>query len=71
MNIWIILLAAGEGSRLKEYLNTKKQFFVWKNRPIFWHSAKTFNNIPILKGIIFVVPPEEKDLSHQISHLAL
>ncbi len=57
MNIWAIILAAGKSSRLGG--KTKKQFLVWKDRPIFWHSVLTFSNIPSIKGIILVFPQEE------------
>lgn len=57
MKIWTILLAAGEGKRI----GTKKQYIFWKNRPLFWHSVYAFSKNPLIKGIIFVVPKQDKE----------
>ncbi len=60
MNIWVILLAAGSGKRLKSTLGgEKKQFLSFKNRPLFWHSALVFSRIPPIRGMVFVLPPED------------
>lgn len=56
--VWVILLAAGQGSRLSQ-LQTKKQFLIWKGQPLFWHSAKVFARNPYIVGITFVFPEEE------------
>lgn len=56
--VWVILLAAGQSSRLSK-LQIKKQFFSWRGQPLFWHSAKVFARIPHIKGITFVFPEEE------------
>jgi 2-C-methyl-D-erythritol 4-phosphate cytidylyltransferase/2-C-methyl-D-erythritol 2,4-cyclodiphosphate synthase len=60
MHIWTILLASGQGTRIKGQ-KTKKQFLPWKNRPLYWHSAKTFAAIPGIKGMIFTLPPDEAE----------
>lgn len=69
LHIWTILLAAGQSSRLSS-LKGKKQFFLWKDRPLFWHSAETFSRIPQIKGIVFVFPPEDhQSIKLQLSQL--
>ncbi len=71
MNIWTVLLAAGQGSRLKACVGRRKQFLEWRQRPLYWHSAITFGNIPKIKGIIFVLPPEDTDhISTEIEKFA-
>lgn len=56
---WAVILAAGKSVRLGE--GTKKQFLVWKKRPLFWHSVLTFSKIPKIKGIVLVFPKELLD----------
>lgn len=69
LHIWTILLAAGQSTRLSS-LKGKKQFFLWKDRPLFWHSAETFSKIPQIKGIVFVFPPEDhQSIKLQLSQL--
>jgi 2-C-methyl-D-erythritol 4-phosphate cytidylyltransferase/2-C-methyl-D-erythritol 2,4-cyclodiphosphate synthase len=59
MHLWSIILTAGQGSRLaKATQGNKKQFLIWKGLPLFWHSAKKFSQVPDIKGIIFVFPPD-------------
>jgi len=59
-SIWVILLAAGQSSRLqKQGIAQKKQFLSWKGYPLFWHSALKFAKIPEIKGIICTFPPED------------
>lgn len=58
MNIWAIILAAGSSTRLATAgLNRPKQFMLYQDRPLFWHSALTFSRLPAVKGLIFVFPP--------------
>ncbi len=55
MNIWLILLAAGSGTRLS--VKTKglpKQFLLYQNIPLYMHSAVTQSKYANLKGIVFV-----------------
>ncbi len=59
---WLILLAAGQGDRFKsDKQKTTKQFLVWKNRPLFWHSVKAFALSKKITGILFVFSEEEKE----------
>ncbi|MCR5813959.1 MAG: 2-C-methyl-D-erythritol 4-phosphate cytidylyltransferase [Desulfovibrio sp.] len=55
-NIWAIIVAAGKGSRLAQVTDTAKQFLLWKNAPLYWHSVRTFAQSPYLQGIILVLP---------------
>lgn len=56
-NVWAILLAAGNGTRMgTSCQNEAKQFLLWQGRPLYWHSAKAFSLCPIIKGIVFVFP---------------
>ncbi|MCF8106965.1 MAG: 2-C-methyl-D-erythritol 4-phosphate cytidylyltransferase [Desulfohalobiaceae bacterium] len=59
MHLWSIILAAGQGKRLPE-IQQKKQFLTWRDRPLYWHSARTFSNVPRIKGIVFVFPEKER-----------
>lgn len=71
MNVWGIILAAGQSSRLaKAGCATKKQFLAWSGLPLFWHSAKTFSRIPQIMGLIFVFPYQEyDDALNMVTHL--
>lgn len=56
-NAWAIIVAAGSGSRLAESLGAEpKQFFIFKNRPLYWHSAQILARCACVKGLIFVFP---------------
>ena len=58
MNPWLILLAAGSGSRLAGHSRgLPKQFLPLGREPLFWRSAQTFSRLPLLSGIVFVFPP--------------
>ncbi|WP_027186273.1 2-C-methyl-D-erythritol 4-phosphate cytidylyltransferase [Desulfovibrio inopinatus] len=66
MSVWGIILAAGQGSRLKEAgLAVRKQFIEYENAPLFWRSARTFAMCPALSGLVFVFPPEEFNSAQQ------
>ncbi len=72
MNIWVILLAAGEGRRLKKDISVKKQYLFVKGSPLFFLSAKRFTSNPLIKGMIFVLPEEDMDkLTNTINDLVL
>ncbi len=58
MQLWTILLAGGRSTRLGSQ-GAKKQFLLWKKRPLFWNCALTFAAIPSIHGIVFVFPPDE------------
>ncbi|MCL1890046.1 MAG: 2-C-methyl-D-erythritol 4-phosphate cytidylyltransferase [Desulfovibrionaceae bacterium] len=61
-NIWAILLAAGEGKRLKQNPSDRaKQFLTFKGAPLFWHSALTLASTPGLAGLILVFQAEWMD----------
>ncbi len=61
MHTWTIILAAGAGTRVSG-IGEKKQFYLWKEKPLFWHSAKIFAHIPLIKGIVFVFPKNELEI---------
>lgn len=62
MNVWALVLAAGQSTRLsKAGLDAKKQFLIWKDRPLFWRSARTLARVPQLKGLVFVFPAEDAE----------
>ena len=57
MNVWAVLLAAGQGSRLARHTGgIAKQFLPWQGKPLFWHCAQTLSRLPFLRGIVFVFP---------------
>ncbi len=59
MQLWLLLLAAGSGSRL--HTQTKglpKQFLQYKGKPLYMHSALTQSRFPHLQGIVFVFPQD-------------
>ncbi len=59
MSTWAIILAAGQGKRLAHLTgDTRKQFLLYKERPLFWHAARTFARAPRLFGLVFVFPQE-------------
>ena len=39
---WLMVLAAGHGTRLKGQTRGPKQFLAYRGAPLFWHSAATF-----------------------------
>lgn len=56
--IYAIILAAGSGSRMQT--ETKKQFLLYQNKPLWWQSFITFYHSPFIHGIILVFPEEEQ-----------
>lgn len=60
MNIWAVILAAGQGSRLaRAGCATKKQFLEYQGRPLFWRSALTFAQSGVIQGVVFVFPEND------------
>jgi len=60
MNIWAIILAAGQSSRLaKSGLRQKKQFLEYQGVPLFWHSVLTFARSSRISGIVITLPVDE------------
>lgn len=59
-SLWTIILAAGQGSRLKSKLGeTRKQFLPWAGAPLYWQSVLTMSRTPELAGLVLVFPAEE------------
>lgn len=57
---WLIITAAGHGTRLQEAgLSSRKQFIELDGYPLYWHSALVAAKVARLKGIVFVLPEEE------------
>lgn len=60
MNIWAIILAAGQSSRLcRSGLEQKKQFLEYQGAPLFWHSVLTFSRSSKISGIIITFPHQD------------
>ncbi len=60
MQVWAIILAAGQSSRLAQAgITQKKQFLTWNGAPLFWQSARTLAGLSALRGLVFVFPPAE------------
>ena len=57
MELWTVLLAAGQSTRLQE-IGSKKQFHSWNERPLYWHSCLSLRRIPAINGLVFVLPGE-------------
>ncbi|MDD4702004.1 MAG: 2-C-methyl-D-erythritol 4-phosphate cytidylyltransferase, partial [Desulfovibrio sp.] len=57
---WVILLAAGQGSRLAAATKgNAKQFISWRGAPLFWHAARAVSRSAAVAGIVFVFPKNE------------
>ena len=57
MQLWALLLAAGQGSRLREATDgTAKQFLEWHGEPLYLRSARTLARCARLRGLVFVFP---------------
>ena len=57
---WLVLLAAGQGARLRESgLSCPKQFISFGTYPLYWHSALTAARVARLQGVVFVLPENE------------
>ncbi len=56
---WAIILAAGQGLRLTTKTSGKpKQFILYQDLPLYYHSAKTFSRNARMQGIVFVFPSD-------------
>jgi len=60
MSIWVILLAGGQGTRLKS--PTPKVFLPLAGRPVASHSFSLFSSHPEIEGIAVVTPPSYASL---------
>lgn len=59
MRTWVILLAAGSGTRLAGAgLPDAKQFITFDGAPLYWTSALTMSRTAGVDGLIFVFPPD-------------
>ena len=58
MNNCFILLAAGKGKRFNS--NEKKQFFIYKNKPLFMHSIDKAKKSKLFKKIVLVTNKQIK-----------
>ncbi len=60
-----IIVAAGKGRRLqsKNPDSLPKQFYKYHDKPLWWHSAQSFNNSPLIEGIIFVFHKDNLDFA--------
>jgi len=66
-NLWAIVLAAGQGSRLKRAgIQTKKQFLTYQGLPLFAHSVQTLVRFPLVQGLVLVVPQEDFDFCQRV-----
>ncbi|WP_092116413.1 2-C-methyl-D-erythritol 4-phosphate cytidylyltransferase [Desulfonatronum thiosulfatophilum] len=63
---WAIVAAAGQSSRLGQAgLPTKKQFLIWQDVPLFWHSVRVFARVPAMRGVVVVFPEAELEAGKQ------
>ncbi len=53
---WLILLAAGKGSRMAQAAGCAKQFITVDSVPLYWLSVRTAARTARLKGIVLVFP---------------
>ena len=55
---WAIILAAGQGTRLRNSPeDPAKQFLEYRGAPLFWASARSLARVPRLDGVVFAFPP--------------
>lgn len=58
---WVVLLAAGSGSRLAEALEGRaKQFLPFEGAPLYWRPARVFARSGAVGGIVFVFPQDSR-----------
>lgn len=57
MHIEAVVLAAGQGARLREATGgTPKQFLPWQGEPLYIRSARTLARCARVRGLVFVFP---------------
>ena len=62
MNIWAVLLAAGQGTRLQGMGRLpKKQFLRYLGLPLFWHSVQIFARSTRVNGVVVAFPAADLD----------
>ncbi|MBZ4648554.1 MAG: 2C-methyl-D-erythritol 2,4-cyclodiphosphate synthase, partial [Desulfomicrobiaceae bacterium] len=60
MQLWCILLAAGQGSRLAPATGgVAKQFLSVGGEPLYLSSARTLAAVPEMRGMVVVLPRED------------
>jgi 2-C-methyl-D-erythritol 4-phosphate cytidylyltransferase/2-C-methyl-D-erythritol 2,4-cyclodiphosphate synthase len=67
MHIWTLLLASGQGARMRGQ-TSKKQFLLWKKRPLYWQSALTLASVPAVHGLIITFPLDEFEVRRAELH---
>lgn len=63
MKIWTIIVAGGQGIRMNHAL--KKQYIPLNQRPILFHTLRSFCKYRDIHGICLVVPKEDIDFCRQ------
>ncbi|HIV99724.1 MAG TPA: 2-C-methyl-D-erythritol 4-phosphate cytidylyltransferase [Candidatus Desulfovibrio intestinipullorum] len=70
---WLILLAAGQGTRLAAAAGCPKQFLTVDSVPLFWLSVRTCSRVARLGGVVFVFPKDtfesSRDLVRELDRL--
>lgn len=71
MNIWAILLAAGQSSRLQSQgQEQKKQFILYQGLPLYWQSLISFAQSAKVQGVVIAFPPLElQSYNEQLTEL--
>ncbi len=59
-NCYAVILAAGQGRRLstKTQNSQPKQFYLFEEKPLYWHSINAFAQCPFISGIVIVFNEE-------------
>lgn len=66
---WLVLLAAGKGTRLAaQTRGLPKQFLTYRERPLYWQSVRTSVASETIAGVVLVFP---KDVFEENRELAL
>ena len=53
---WVVVAAAGNGTRMAGALSRPKQFFLWEGIPLYRHAALALSRSARIAGIVFVLP---------------
>ncbi len=62
---WIILLAAGSGSRMAGAAPCPKQFLPYRGQPLYWHSIHALSRVAQVTGVAIVLPHTHFDKAKQ------
>ena len=63
---WLILLAAGQGTRLAAAAGCPKQFLTVDSVPLFWLSVRTCSRVARLGGVVFVFSKDTFESSRDL-----